>query len=231
MTAVYEDQSDTFEAATDGTVDTSEPSGSVENSLLVAVQVYNSTNNPTLNTNWNNIGVGSGLSLGVRASWLIRGASAPDLSFVFSSGQEARVYIARISGHDLTTPINASDFSIDTDNAPDPGENDCPDITPIVDDCLILRIACNRSVAINFATVTKVYDSEPDGPGSEANVAVGTEVIASQTASGLENAERSTGVGGVHTYSIAIAPAVILSAQGKPLRGSLRQGLRKGLST
>lgn len=206
MTAVFESVSDVHEAATDGSVTATEPSGWVENELGIAVQVYNGNQTPSLNTGWSNIKGGNGSSLGVRASWIIRGASAPDLDFGFASGQDARVGIIRFSSHHATTPISAFAISID-DNVND--NNDCPDITPNDDDCRILRIACNRAAEITWASITEDYDSDLDGPGSTSNFAFGTsEIIASQTATGTENAARTGGGNAaVHTLTIAIAPS------------------------
>ncbi len=100
-----------------------EPSGTSQGDLLVAILASDGNESHPLNTGWTRLLGPTGVSLGVTQSvqYLIRGVSAPDLTFEFGSEEEGRVTIIRVpkdeydSSDPFATAANDSGTSLEID--------------------------------------------------------------------------------------------------------------------
>ncbi len=110
MAAAVESSALSTQGTNSTSITATEPSGAAEGDLLVAIHVADSTATVvTPPSGW--IGealVGNGA--GTRISRIVRGSSAPSLTFTSDSSQEHVVIIFRISGYDPHEPLTPYNF-------------------------------------------------------------------------------------------------------------------------
>jgi cellulose synthase/poly-beta-1,6-N-acetylglucosamine synthase-like glycosyltransferase len=120
-------------------VTVTKPTGTVEDDLLIAIMSHDSGFG-TLGapSGWTPIfdTLVSSFGCTFRAWYLIAGASEPAFyTFTSTDSDQLIAGIMRFSGHDLNDPIDVSNTSTGTSNAPT-----APSVTTTVDDALVLRV-------------------------------------------------------------------------------------------
>lgn len=113
MAAIVESSSVSVQASDSTSITATEPTGTVEGDLLVAVHSADSASSSPLGlpSGWS--GQSSQVSsCSARIAWIVRGASAPDLTFTANDGRQQVVVMARISGFDVVDPVTSYAFTI-----------------------------------------------------------------------------------------------------------------------
>jgi hypothetical protein len=103
-----------------------EPTGTVQNDVMVALWVVFNGNAPAVPAGWTSLSTQTVGGLQVAFGYIVRGSSAP--SMVFTTGQAAsrfyELHITSFSGCNTTTPVQASAFG--TTGTTTPGHIDPP---------------------------------------------------------------------------------------------------------
>lgn len=130
--------------------------------------------------------------------------------FTLASAEKWIGYLARIDGHDTSTPV---DVSAGASNSS--GTNDAPSVTTTVDDCLVIYAAVYNGIRTPFsppAGTTELFDENGAGAGSVSGTAASkVQATAGATGTGTFTPDSDQNN---EMVTIAIAPE---SAAGLPI--------------
>ena len=134
-------RSQTANVATGTSVTGVEPSGTVQNDVMVAMYIVADPGGvPGIPSGWTSIynGRSSTNHFYYDLCYIVRGASAPSLTFTHTGSVYRELFILTFSGVDTTTPINASTNGGNfTGNPPNP---DAPSATATVANTMVLAV-------------------------------------------------------------------------------------------
>ncbi len=210
-----ERQATTFNSNTaGGGISVNEPSNTAQGDLLVAVQVNNKSSVPNLNSGWTNIQSGGNGANRQRVSYIVRGSSAPDLTFPCGqSTHPCTVSVTRYTGVDTTNPIHVSALQGDDDTSDTTVT--CPSVTTTVGNTLVQYYETDRknAGATSFATATVAEDISPLS-GQSITLGEKTQVTAGATGAELAT---NTGSGAVmNCTTVAITPTASSGSNNPP---------------
>ena len=180
-----------------------EPAGAAQGDVFVACFIGEAVGTLGLPAGWTSLYSGTSLSAGnfdYIVGRIVRGASAPDLTFTCSQGLFRQVTVFAFSGVDNTTPVNASTSVTVQATNPDP-----PSANATVADTLALAISCHWGGANPFVP--------PSGytlRGNTGNTDIGG-ATKQLTASGAENPGTFTGPAGLNdtaSFTVLLQPVL-----------------------
>ena len=192
----------------------STPANTNEGDLLIAAVVTDRDNDssmsPPAGEGWTEIdrgGYSNEVTLGVW--WKLAEASeSSSHEFTWSSSQQAYAWMMRFTGHNQTAPINAS--AADGGDAREP---ECPSVTTLVENALILRIGGfddddieeDNPKMSGHTTITMDESNSGDGTASGAAAYVKQEAVGDSETADFDLAGKAKEQ--YRTVTVAIAPA------------------------
>ena len=247
MPAQLESVASNLSCIAGSTLPVNRPPGTVDGDLLL----FYGTGRPRSGTDWA-IGFGATVNtlhkrdngsvdlVAMHLAWRIASGEPSSYTFTWpaSTGTNGRSgFVARISEHDLNTPINVSSEA-EVNDPGAPFEIPCPTLTTTINDALILRIVGGQGTGWNLDDGSELSYSGPQAATEELDRACGFNGMGLFREDSLFSPPGAVGVGTVTVAAtntilasgatVAIAPGltggggtssggIVLGKEGKPI--------------
>lgn len=196
----------TASAATNHTID--KPPGTVSGDLLIACMQYQNNGFITASppAGWTGLGSETTNSSGHYVWWKLAGGAEPSTyTFTISSSNPATITIARYTGTDQTTPINASAHQLVATTT----TVAAPTITPTTNGCLLVQISSlwNGTTQPTFTPPNSYFEESDSGITFVGGIEFSDLLQPTAAATGTISSTSTGPNGDAAGWNIAIAPS------------------------